>query len=421
MNIVEQGRAFVQSLVSIASRTDWQWRRCPHCGSTVTGKWGGYKRHPWHLEGQREVVIPRHRCGACRRTYSEQPAQLRRRCWYAREVRRCAIDSWLHLGTSTRKVAEMLRSWLGKQERYRLWQVLGQEEAEAELCRLSASTVERWLNEAGKKAQESVPGQLEGLGPVQAVAADGLWARLRGGAKRVVLMLVDPASGLILPPVVALGEEAARHWQGLFARARLAGLELEELRGVTSDWAGGLVAYVRESLGWLMHQRCLWHFWRNLREPLARACLELAGAVAQQARGELLALLHGVLDAPSYEQAEAALVALRRHAQGANLAALINEQFDHLMAHTLDYFRALVRVSPEWYWRDYRQRLSHGRNHGSEPRLERATLLWAIYHNFEPTQRRQEHKRHYRHPGLSPLEVAGLSPGNISYLDALGI
>ena len=43
-------------------------------------------------------------------------------------------------------------------------------------------------------------------------------------------------------------------------------------------------------------------------------------------------------------------------------------------------------VSPEWYWRDFRLRLSRERNHRSEPRLERAALLWAIYHNFEPAQ-----------------------------------
>ena len=295
MNIIERGKAFVQSLLSAASGTAWQWRRCPHWGSTLTSKWGSYKRHPWYLEGQREVVIPRHRCSDCGRTYSEERVQLRRRCWYAREVRRCALDSWLHLGSSRRKasplraqarrVAEWLRSWLGKQERYLLWRVPGQEEAGAEPCRLSASTVERWLDEAGVQAKESVAGQLEGLG---AVAADGLWARLRAGAKRVVLLLVDPASGLLLPPIVALGEESGRYWQGLFARAHSAGLELEEVRGVTSDWVGGLV---RESLAWLMHQRCLWHFWRNpsglspqgrsLSKPLAQACAGLAGAAGQ--------------------------------------------------------------------------------------------------------------------------------------------
>jgi hypothetical protein len=296
---------------------------------------------------------------------------------------------------------------------------------------LSASTVARWLDEAGVQAKASLPGQLEGLGEVGAVAAEGLWARLRGGAKRVVLLLVDPASGVLLPPIVAVGEESVRYWQGLFERAHLAGLELERLRGVTSDWAGGLVAYVRESLGYLVHQRCLWHFWRNLSKPLAQACAGLVGAAGKQVRGELLALVHGVLDAPSYEQAEAALVALGQHPQGTSLAALLNEQFDHLLVHTLDYFQDLARVSPEWCWRDLRMRLSHGRNpsglspqgrsHGCQQRLERSALLWAIYHNFEPTQRRSEHKRHYRHPGQSPLEVTGLSPGKISYLDALAI
>jgi hypothetical protein len=53
--------------------------------------------------------------------------------------------------------------------------------------------------------------------------------------------------------------------------------------------------------------------------------------------------------------------------------------------------------------------------------LERAALVWAIYHNFEPAPWRSERKRHYRHPGLSPLHVAGVPPGKISYLDALGV
>jgi len=81
----------------------------------------------------------------------------------------------------------------------------------------------------------------------------------------------------------------------------------------------------------------------------------------------------------------------------------------------------LQRVTPEWYWRDFRLRLSRGRNHGSEPRLERAALVWAIYHNFEPAQWRSERKRHYRYPGQSPLEVAGAPPGQVTYLDALGV
>ena len=89
--------------------------------------------------------------------------------------------------------------------------------------------------------------------------------------------------------------------------------------------------------------------------------------------------------------------------------------------HLLDYYHGLQPVTPEWYWRDFRLRLSHGRNHRSDQRLERASLLWAIYHNFEPAQWRSERKRHYRYPGQSALAVAGAPPGQVSYLDALGV
>jgi len=79
---------------------------------------------------------------------------------------------------------------------------------------------------------------------------------------------------------------------------------------------------------------------------------------------------------------------------------------------------------------DFRLRLSRGRNHGSDLRLERAALVWAIYHDFEPAQWRSERQRHYtctarkcrcRYPGQSPLQVAGAPPGKISYLAALGV
>lgn len=56
---------------------------------------------------------------------------------------------------------------------------------------------------------------------------------------------------------------------------------------------------------------------------------------------------------------------------------------------------------------------------GSDRRLARARLVWAMYHNSEPAQWRSECKRHYRRPGHSPLAKAGIPPGEVSYLDAL--
>ncbi len=246
---------------------------------------------------------------------------------------------------------------------------------------------------------------------------------LAGGAAEPL----DSASGLLWPPVVETGEESRGSWRRLFQRAKEAGLGLQAIGALTSDGAHGLLGYLRQELPWVHHQRCVWHLWRNLSRELARqasgAAAGLLGQAARRAgkqvRGELVALIRGVLDAQSYETAEACLAKLKAHPRGARIWKLLNQQFDAALVHLLDRHRGLIRVTPEWCWRDFRQRLSHGRNHGSDQRLERAALVWAIYHNFTPAQWRSERKRNYRRPGQSSLEVAGSPPGEISYLDAL--
>jgi hypothetical protein len=374
MNIIERGRAFLQWLVCLSQRSAWDWRRCPKCGSTITCKWGRYARYPWFLAGRQQVWVPRHRCKACLKTYSEQSAVLIRGSWYAREVHRCAIDHWQHLGTSLRRTAAVLRSWMGHQERWLIWCPL--DRGGPEPCYLGASTVQRWLDGAGKSAKASVEGQLVGIAHTQAVGTDGLWAKLKGKAQRVVLLIVDSVSGLVYPPIVAKGEESAGPWQRLFERAKQAGLDLDEVRGVTSDGAQGLIAYLRRGLVWVEHQRCAWHLWRNLAGELSRAASQAAAGLTgeaakqagKQARDELSGLIHKIIDAESYEQAEAALATLLGHPLGAAIGKLLNEQLDRLLVHLLNYYRGLHRVTPEWYWRDFRQRLSRGRNHRSDQR-----------------------------------------------------
>lgn len=429
MNIIERGKGFVQSLCQLQQRSAWEWRRCPRCGSTLTAKNGSYTRHLWTFQGRQTIRVQRHDCYGCRHSYSEGSALVARGSWYGREVHRLAVDGWQYAGSSLRRVAEMVRSQLGRQERWQLWRPFDEPPQKEERCTLAASTVQRWLDQAGRVAQQSVPGQLEGVGATETVGTDGLWARLRGDATRVVLLVVDSISGLIFPPVVATGEEGIGPWQALFARAKAAGLDLEGLRGVTSDGAHGLSAFLREGLSWVQQQRCVWHLWRNLgrdlRHIVAQASQGLEGEAAkqfrQQLRDELVRLIHALVDAPSYAQGEQALEALNAHPWGAALAQALNAQLDGILAHLVDYYRGLQRVSPEWCWRDFRLRLSRGRNHRSDERLERAALVWAICRNFTPAQQRSERKRRYRYPGQSPLQVAGAPPGNISYLDALGV
>ena len=429
MNILDRGWQFLQGLRQLAQRSAWDWRRCPHCGQTETWRHGTYTRHPWTLAGRQAVVVQRHWCVPCRRTYSEQSALLVRGSWYAREVHRQALDLWLHGGSSLRRTAEWLRSTLGHQERWRRWRPLDPDPAAADRCWLSASSVQRWLDQAGVRAERTLPDQLGGVPSVGQLATDGLWARLRGGVRRVLLLLTDCVTGVVYPPVVVDDEATAAPWARLFARAQTAGVDLDAVRGVVSDGAAGLGGYLGAALWWVNHQRCVFHLWRNLRGELTRqataAATGLVGAAAQavqrRVRRDLVALVRRVLDARDTVAAQAALLDLAAHQYGAGLATVLAEHLDAALVYQIPYNAGLGRASPEWCWRDFRLRLSHGRNHGTDVRLERAALVWAIYHNFEPAQERSERKRHYRRPGLSPLALAGVPPGEVSYLDALAV
>src|SRR5215213_7923464 len=429
MNIIDRGRAFLDELRGVSARTAWDWRRCPRCGQTDTWRHGTYRRHPWTLSGRQVVVVQRHWCCRCRRTYSEQSARLVQGSWYARELHRCAIDLCQHGGTSLRRTAEWLRSLVGRQERWRLWRPLDPTPPEAVRCHLSASTLQRWLDRAGQQAQASVPGQLAGLATSGQFGTDGLWAKLAGGVTRVVLLLTDSVTGVVFPPVVVAGEREAADWAPLFDRAAAAGLDPDTVRGVTSDGAPGLAAYLDRGWTWVNHQRCHFHLWRNLAGDFAQAAQTAATglggaaatAVRRATRRAVVGLVRAVLDARDATAAQAALVVLAAYPLGAALATALAGVLDAALVHTLAYHDGLVRVGPEWCWRDFRLRLSRGRNHRTETRLERAALVWATYRNFEPAQVRSERKRHYRRPGRSPLALAGVPPGDISYLDALAV
>lgn len=427
MNIVEQGRAVVQGLLGLRAKTEREWRECPRCGSSETIKNGGRWVRPWMLRGRREERIQRHLCRGCGRVYEEGSVERVKRSWYGREVRRMVVDLWQHDGLSVRKVAELARSWIGKQERWVLWGVGRNEPKDRLQCHLSPSTVERWLGAVGREARRRVPGQLEGVPMSGQMGTDGLWARLRKGKLGSVLALVDCVSGVVCPPIVVSNEIEARGWMRLFRRAEVAGVARDQILGVVSDGALGLRKCLRERMEWVNHQRCVFHLWRDLLAVIRRvattAAADLTGAAAdevrKQVRGELVRLLKLVFDASTEAAAQIALGSLQNHPHGALIAATVASGLEAAFVHTKAHNQGLGRTVPEWTWRDYRLRLSHGRNHGSVIRQEQAAVVWAIYHNFTPAQWRQERKRRYRHPGQSPFQVAGLNTQGVSYLDAL--
>lgn len=418
--MIERGRRFVESLLRLAQRGERDWRVCPHC-DTYAIKNGTWTRRPWTLAGRKEIKVQRYLCQECGKSYSERDPRLVARSWYSRGVHRFGVDLWMYIGTSYRRAACLLRSLAGCQERWKLWHVIRGSDESGETCYLSPSTVQRWVRRAGKRARQGVRGQWSGIENSGQFGTDGLWARLRGLGKQVLLLLVDTATGLVWTTQAADDEANADAWEGLFQRASQAGLEWRDMDGIVSDGAQGLYSFLRAALSRVHHQRCVWHFWRNMAGDMARVSTAATEGDRTRRRAQVTNALHQVIDARHYEAAEDAMRRLRDDPTTAPLAQKVFEQLDRLLYHLHPGHEGLARVSPEWLWRDFRLRLGHGRNHGSRARLAEAGALWMVYRNFTPAQWRSEKKRRYKHPGLSPLQVAGAGPGKISYLDALEV
>ena len=437
MNIVERAQQFVQQLQALARPSRWHGKTCPHCGSTVTVRNGTYARHPQTLQGRVMVRMQRHLCRDCGRSYAEQPPHLVPYSWYGRDVHRLGIDLWCHGRMSLRRTAEFLRSLIGSQERWWAWHPWQEHGAQAP-CRLHATTLQRWLDRAGQRAEATVQEQWAGVESSGLVGADGTWTRLRGGKTRVVLVLVDRVSGLLWPPVVAEGEQGRAPWDQLFDRAREAGLKVGNLRGIVSDGAWGLQTCLYWRLKGVARQRCVFHLWRTLRVRLRQdlapylpggadaASRAMRAQVWGQVEGWVRAFLDHPYEAAAQGQdpetvADAVLKDMGASVLGQRVAEMLREYRTVALAGSAPTLAGLGRVGPEWLWRDWRQRLSRGRNHATEERLLRAAWVWTVYRNFTPRQVRREHKRGYPYAGKSPLEVAGVDTHGISYLSALGV
>jgi hypothetical protein len=349
--------------------------------------------------------------------------------WYARAVQRAAVDHWQHTGRSLRRTAEWRRSFVGKQERWLRFRPLDPAPPDADAGHLSASRVQRWLARAGRQAQASGAGHRTGVPTSGQFGTDGLWAKLKGGATRVVLVLTDSVPGVVFPPVVVSAERPATDWAPLFDHAVAAGLAAETVRGITSDGAVGLAAFLEQQGTWVKHARGPFHRWRNRggdrAAAAATAATGLAGAAAtagrRATRRTLVGLVRAGLAARTEAAAQVARAVLAAHPLGTALATARAGVLDAALVPTRAYHDGVVRVGPAGCGRACRLRLSRGRNHRTDARLERAALRWAISRNFEPAQVRSERTRHDRRPGRSPLALAGVPPGAVRYLDAVAV
>lgn len=415
MTIVAHAISFLTGLIRPPRRPV-----CPRCGSGVWKRSGSYQRGRRCLDRlETKVHVQRYQCKSCGGTWSEKPPWLAPKKWYGRDVIRMSLDLAMDCTTSWRELTGLVQAILTDAGRALRWAPWCKPKPGAEGVKLAHTTVWRWFQEAGHRAQEKVTTRDRYQELFSGVlATDESWGWLKGIVDGVgrkvgfgVQVLVDGQTRLVLRLRRLRGESEEDLRVGIEELAQR-GIGLEALRAWLSD---GLRTYeaVLEmlNLSQLPRQRSVFHLWRNLAGELKIYAEERSKEQAEQLRKAI----RGVWDAQSEREAVVALMALVRRYGNDPLAGktvwLLRSTFKEAMLHLKGIVPDLARTSgvAEWVWHFYKRRLRLLQCFMSGGGADSFLDLYELYLNFHRYQIRKERKRLYPYPGKCPLEIAGAS------------
>jgi hypothetical protein len=422
MSLITDAIAFIDTLIRPQDN-----RRCPRCGSTLTKKNGGRCRSPRDLGGIRTVRIQRHYCHTCTHSYSEQRPEIAPRQWYTRRVQRKFLDMYTTIGGSLRRCASWITAEVTGRGRTFIWDPLVRApwwgrtpEPEPEI-ELSHTTGWRWVQRSGaswrqrEKAYAAVPQS-------GAVASDATYVRIRGICT-AILGVVDGIWRTTFGLFHLATEESDEEIERAFDLAAKAGLILEQIKVFASDGAAGFREFLARCLYRARHQRCVFHLWRNVL-PIITRYAAVAGDEWAEGLKKCIAC---VWNASSKAEAEAMLKLLVAVYEAEPIAQeavrLVQETFAQAMTHLVAGLPGVSRTSCvcEWVWRYYKERVAQMGGFMSADGCDHFNAVWEVALNFRRYQRRKERLRHYKYPGLCPLEVAGVMVQGVTWLDALAV
>ena len=421
MSIIQQARDFVNRLLHPSDP-----RRCPRCHRAMTKKNGTRPVTFRDLDGVRTERFQNWWCHLCRRSYYVEDPRRAKGAHYTRRVQRKGLDLYHHLGGSLRGVAECLRSEINPgTERSVIWDpLLREKELPGLRAPLSHTSLWHWLQKAGGKArhkerEEGWRGVVRFSG---ALVADGTGVVIKG--VRMPLHLIGDAVSRVGMRIQRLPQESEWAIRGQF-RALLAwwGLTMEEVKVLISDGA----AWYQAALDWVLRQarqqRSIFHLWRNILPSIRAYGVQEGEEVAKQ----FIAEVKAVWNAASLAAAQAEWLALQARwgAIGVlqEVLALIERTLTEAMLHTKGLVKGMGRTSnvAERFFRRYKQRVARMGCFMSPGGCDNFNAAWMVYIDMEPYQVRRERKKHYRYPGLCPLEVGEASIQGLTWLDLLEV
>ena len=422
MSLIADAKAFIDPLLHPRDE-----RVCPRCGLTWTKKNGTRGRNPRDLGGIRHLRIQRHWCYTCTSSYSEEVAGIAPHHWYTRRVQRKFLDMYTTMGGSLRRCASWITAEITSRGRTFIWDTLARApwwghapEPEPEI-ELSHTTGWRWVQQVGaswrrrEKAYADVPQS-------GAVASDATYVRVRG-IWRAVLGVVDGIKRTTFGLFPLATEESDAEIERAFNLAERAGLNLEQIKVFASDGAAGFREFLARCLYWARHQRCVFHLWRNVL-PLITRYAAVAGDQWAEGLKKCVACVWNATTRAEAEIMLNLLVAVYGAEPIAQEAVrLVQETFEQAMIHLVAGLPQAGRTSCvcEWVWRYYKERVRQMGGFMSPDGCDHFNAIWEVALNFRRYQRRKERLRHYKYPGLCPLEVAGVMVQGVTWLDALAV
>ena len=321
----------------------------------------------------------------------------------------------------------MLRSEINGTELARGWDPEGlvwPALAKHQQVHLSHTTVWRWFQEAGQRANkvENRYGQIRHSG---IWAADSTLSKVKD--KYVAVLGVADAVSRVVFQIVRIVAESEEEVLKKFARLRGIGVNTKLIRGLVSDGADAYRLLIEGVMKRTVHQRCVFHLWRNIG-PSIRSLKAIKGEEAAEAFKEAV---RAVWDARGYEEAKQALgVLVEQWSEEALVApalVVIEASFEEAVAHLKGGVPGMPRTSPsrgrmvEWLWQGYKRRLRIMGQLMSNKGLASYNAVWTLHVNFNRYQKRKERKRRVNNPGQCPLEMAGEKVDELSWMDVLAI
>jgi len=292
--------------------------------------------------------------------------------------------------------------------------------AECQQVHLSHTTVWRWFQEAGRKANK-VENRYGELWQSGIWVADSTLSKVKG--KYVAVLGVADAVSRVVFEIVRIAAESEEEVLKKFARLRGMGVNTKLIRGLVSDGAEAYRLLIEGVMKRTVHQRCVFHLWRNMG-PSIRSLKAIKG---EEAAEDFKRAVRAVWDARGYEEAKGALGVLVEEWSGEQLVApalvVIEASFEEAVAHLKGGVPGMPRTSNvvEWLWQGYKRRLRIMGQLMSDRGQGSFDGVWTLHASFNRYQKRKERKRRVNNPGHCPLEMAGEEVRELSWMDALAI